>query len=867
MQLNSQPTETVAVVVTTDLAQTDVTVNPSTLQFTPEDWLVPQTIAVSTNADPDAIQDPSVVLNHQASGGDYSNVPVGSVTVSVIEDDQTTLSVADAEGIEGDGEIVFAVVLDAESDRDVTARYTTVGGTAFEGVDYVAAQGTVVITSGQTTAEIAVLLIDDMDNEAAETFTLRLSEFVNANLGISSVSATATILDDDLPSVSVTTPDNSIAEGEKARFEFTRTGPLGTLLSVPITVVETGDFLAGTTPATVTFDADSREVTLELATVDDGLDEPDGEIAVTVGSSDEYVVAGAATVRVSVTDNDAVPNILIDGDRVEESVSVVSFPVTLVGTSTQTVTVDWTTGDGTATAGEDYLSANGTLTFHPGQNRETVRVSVVDDHLPEEDETFTVTLSNATKANLQVSVATVTITDNDAAVTQDWMSRFGRTVTTQVIEGVTERMDDVVTRSTFADVTGQATSMMRHGRELDLRSVVDGARFNMSRDVGARGGIFAGGTLTAWARGVYSGFGGSGAASPLDGGVLTALAGVDYELGDVLAGVAFSQSFGDGTFGSAIRDLKTATVESGLTSVYPYARYNVNERVSVWGLGGYGGGDLTLPGTLSENGVNMYVGAVGARSNLVSLTEFGTRLGLAVKSDVFFVLMKSDDQPGFALTDADANRVRLMVEARTGSQLGENATLGSKLEVGVRHDGGDAETGMGLEIGGGVSYTDRSRGLSVEATVRRMVAHQDDAYGEWGVGGSVAYQPSGPTEGLSLRVGSMWGVAESGVQQLWSPYGNRNLAKRMRDHAAQDAQNGQFGAQVHYAFAPFGEGFSMAPYANFALVGATGARPARLGWRIDVMESFRLSLESDLPGTGIPAPGGQGVMIRASLKR
>ncbi len=867
MELNSRPTGAVTVAVTTDLAQTDVTVSPSALQFTPADWSAPQTIVVSVATDPDAVQDPGVVLHHRATGGDYAGVSVESVTVTIVEDDRTTLSVANAEAAEGDGEMTFRVSVDAPGEQQVSARYATVSGTAREDVDYEGTEGTVVVPPGQTSAEIVVQLVDDTVNETAETFQLRLTEFVNANQGIASVSATGTILDDDLPTVSLTALGPGIVEGEAARFRLDRTGALGATLTVPIEVEQTGDFLASTPPSTVTFAANSRQATLDLATVDDDLNEPDGEIKVTVTSNDAYTIEGPASIRLPVADNDAESTILIAGDRVQENAGAVSLQVTLLGSSTRSVRVDWTTADGTARAGEDYEAASGTLTLAPGQLRSAIQITVLDDFAPEEDETFTVTLSNPANATIQVGVATATITDDDETGAQVYMSRFGRTVASQVVEGFTDRLDARDTQWSLQQATGQAQSLLRQGRGLSLRQMVDGTSFQLSRQIDQQGGVFAGGTLTAWARAVYSGFGGAEEDVSLDGGVLTGLAGVDYEWGNVLAGLAVSHSLGDGTFGSLQVGQLPTLVESALSNVYPYVRVNLNERLSAWGIGGFGGGDMGVEGLSSDNGTNMAMAAIGGRSSLVNLTGFGTRLALAAKADVLFVQMTSDDRPGFSLTDADASRVRLMVEASTGSRMGMHTNLGSRLELGVRHDGGDAETGLGLEVGGALSYTDRSRGLSVEATIRRMLAHQDGAFGEWGIGGTVAYQPWGPNEGLSVRLGSSLGVSQSGVQELWSRYPAQDLSTRFRRDATRNAEAGQVGAQVHYAFKPFGGDLSMAPYAEWAVGRGTGGRSPRLGWRIEVMKSFRLSLESDLPGLAYHHHERRGMTLRGSLSR
>ncbi len=100
---------------------------------------------------------------------------------------------------------------------------------------------------------------------------------------------------------------------------------------------------------------------------------------------------------------------------VAENAGTASLVVTLSPAASQAVTVDFQTGDATATAPADYASAAGSLSFAPGETTKSVLVTVANDALDEADEQLTVTLSNAQGATLSAASATVTITDDDAA--------------------------------------------------------------------------------------------------------------------------------------------------------------------------------------------------------------------------------------------------------------------------------------------------------------------------------------------------------------------------------------------------------------------------------------------------------------------
>jgi hypothetical protein len=103
---------------------------------------------------------------------------------------------------------------------------------------------------------------------------------------------------------------------------------------------------------------------------------------------------------------------------VGENSATLTLTVTRSNSTSGSVTVDFATSDGTATAGADYTAASGTLTFAAGETEKTITVTILNDALPEADETFLVTLSNPTGGGTlgPRAVATVTINDDDSTV-------------------------------------------------------------------------------------------------------------------------------------------------------------------------------------------------------------------------------------------------------------------------------------------------------------------------------------------------------------------------------------------------------------------------------------------------------------------
>ena len=126
------------------------------------------------------------------------------------------------------------------------------------------------------------------------------------------------------------------------------------------------------------------------------------------------------------------------------------------------VTVDYATQDGTATAGEDYESVSGTLSFAAGETEHTVQVPTLDDALDEGSETLTLRLSGAVNATLNDSEGLGTIT-NDDDLPAAWIARYGRTVARHVMDAVDARLHGGAGGShlTVGGITGVVAGELR----------------------------------------------------------------------------------------------------------------------------------------------------------------------------------------------------------------------------------------------------------------------------------------------------------------------------------------------------------------------------------------------------------------------
>ncbi|MCY4614576.1 MAG: hypothetical protein OXB94_13285, partial [Nitrospira sp.] len=227
-------------------------------------------------------------------------------------------------------------------------------------------------------------------------------------------------------------------------------------------------------------------------------------------------------------------------------------------------------------------------------------------------------------------------------------------------------------------------------------------------------------------------------------------------------------------------------------------------------------------------------------------------------TDAMLTRTSSDAAANAAATDADAHRLRVMLEGSRAVTWTDGRSLTPTLELGVRHDWGDAETGFGLELGGRVQYADPALGLTIEGTVRGLLAHEDEHYQEWGASGTVRLAPGSNGQGLSLTLAPTWGVTASGVDGLWARQTTQGLAPQ----GTQATPAGQLAADVGYGFAAFDTGL-LTPYAGTVL--AAGAdRTYRLGARWASVTGLALTLEGRRQEPAGRQPVNQSLRLQAA---
>ena len=572
----------------------------------------------------------------------------------------------------------------------------------------------------------------------------------------------------------------------------------------------------------------------------------------------------------------------------EAADATVDFAVSLSRAASETVTVQYATSDGTATAGSDYTQTSGTLTFTAGESSKTISVPVLDDAHDEGEETFTLTLSNASGGGawLKDATATGTIENNDP-MPQAWLARFGRTVASQAVDAIGGRMEGaggshVTVGGMQLDSAGklvepeEKTSLggdfeslrwnpIDETRAMTSRELVLGSSFRLSA-----GGENGAPSWTGWGHFATGGFEADVKGTRMDGDVTTGFLGADVGADRWLAGIALSLTEGDGDF-SLLKGDDKGTVESSLSALYPYAKLGVSDTVDVWGLVGFGSGELEL--TLLEDAnrmqdetyktdIGMRMGALGVRGEVLSPADSGG-LSVAVKSDAFWVRTDSDAvEPNqrhgrLAASKADASRVRLIVEGSRAFDTG-NGTLTPSAEVGVRYDGGDAETGTGIELGGALRY--QGAGVTIEGAVRTLLAHEESGYEEWGASGAIRIQPGSSGRGLSFTLSPTWGAASSGVGRLWGLRDAQGLASDGEFEAESRLE-----AEIGYGIGvPHSRGL-VTPYTALSLAEG-GSRTWRNGARWKVAADSTLALEATRQEARSGGTQGNAIVFRAQTR-
>jgi aryl-phospho-beta-D-glucosidase BglC (GH1 family)/cellulase/cellobiase CelA1 len=338
-----------------------------------------------------------------------------------------TISVADAtitEGNNGTTQLAFTASLSQASAVPVTVQFATSNGSATAGQDYAAQTGIITFAPGETTKTVQVTVNGDAAVEANEALTLTLSGANGAT--IADGTATGTIVNDDVA------PPPPPPTGSGANLDYAVGSNWGSGFTASMTV-EAGT--AALNGWTVEFDAAFSITNIWNAEIVshvgnhyvvrgvswNSLVAAGGEVAFGFQASGPTAATGFKINGVAADDTPPpapLPTLVVADATVAEGDSGnqdLAFTVTLSAPSSSAVTVAYATGNGTASAGSDFVQASGMITFAPGETTKVVHVQVKGDTAVEANETVTLTLSAPQGATVTDSSAVGTITNDDVA--------------------------------------------------------------------------------------------------------------------------------------------------------------------------------------------------------------------------------------------------------------------------------------------------------------------------------------------------------------------------------------------------------------------------------------------------------------------
>ena len=530
------------------------------------------------------------------------------------------------------------------------------------------------------------------------------------------------------------------------------------------------------------------------------MDDPDGHaLAVTVSSSDAAIAVatmsgssmsvtsgnpGSATITVSVDDGNggtASADLSVTVTNAAPTVAALSDMTMQLGGDAATVTITAADSDGhtvtlSITNGTPAVASTTLLTSTISANALSVGTTLV-----------TVTATDPYGATGTASF-TITVSDSELkAVASRSIAAMGRAHIASVSSAIEGRMAgassaaggssltslfelDAFTRYLPTD-TASGSSRQPSGGFQDVRSLNDSARSSSvglpqhgSRDVRLdvdqilglnrlkKGfnfnlGQAMGGNLGLWGAVDNQSYDGGEA---YDGSMTNFWVGADITMeSDMLIGLAVGRSSGesDYTFGSVTR-----TMELNFTSFMPYAGMTPDDETAIWGAFAFGSGDLETAGATSDLSVS--TGVIGGRRSLNMMEG----IDVAVKGDYGFSTMETDD--GNTASDgisASVSRIRIGLEGSWVSEVSDGQSFEPFVDVGFRSDGGDGDTGSGIEIGGGIRLC--ADNFKLEARGRVTASHDalDGDYSETGFGVVASVNPSGDGSGLSLALSPSWG--------------------------------------------------------------------------------------------------------------
>ena len=831
-------------------------------------------IGIRIKGDTDSESDETVIATLKIGDGP-ADVVLGTseVTYTILDDDGTSQPAASfdsgsSSAAESAGTRNVRVSLSQTAPSGgLTLGYSVTGtATSGSGNDFtIQNSGTLTITAGTTSADIPVVINDDSTQENAETIILTLTGGTGYTVGNPSVH-TLTITDNDgplpaQPAASFDLTTSSAAENAGTHIvtvNLNAAAPSGGLtLSYDVSGTATagnGNDFTIQNSGTLSVAAGATTATIPVAINDDSINEEAETVILTLTGGTGYTLGSPKVHTLTITDNDGplparsspdgVRSFSIDDATAMEKDGTINFTVRLSaatrGNSQASVRV--ATRDVTAVSGLDYRSLNNKLVvFQAGETEKVVKVELINDAHNEGAETFEVVLSNPSNAVIGDGVATGTINNADY-VPQSELAHFGRSVANHVLEGVIDRISSPRSPGASARIAGNVVgkadrapdpdcpgcgvlSTDRRVEKFDREEILTDSSFVLNgQDDSSHSPAF-------WGRGTRSYFRDKPGNLSVDGEVTSFILGADLGWSDrKIVGLALIRSSGkiDHMEKPGVEDPNTGMTKLTLTALVPYAGWKINDSIDVWGALGHGNGKMELDlnaGDTSEmikTSFDWTMAAAGLRGDVVRPGPDGGPQ-LTALLDGYRVKTSSKETEGLAASKASVTRLRAGLEASWEMQLEDGSILVPRMETNLIQEIGDVGSGFGLELVGGLSWSDPDTGLAVDLSARRLRSHDSPGRKDHGYSMALVYDPNPESErGLSVSMRQDRGNSESTMDGL--------LTSGLPETTAEDSISSQWTTELAYGFPVIDGSFTGSPHAG--IEETDDYRDYKVGWRL-----------------------------------
>ena len=855
--LDSQPTGNVT--ITPSSSDTNTATVSAALTFTTGNWNTAQTVTVTgVNDNIDNPVDRSATISHAVAGGGYGAVVAADVAVTVTDDDGVGITVSEANRTvaEAGGTATYTIVLNTQPTGNVVITPTS------SDTNTATVSTALTFTTGNwNTAQTVTVTgvndnIDNLNNRRSATITHAVAgggygAVVAANVAV-------TVTDDDGAGITVSQVARTVAEaGGTATYTIVLDSqPTGNVTITP----SSSDATIATVSAALTFTTGNWNTaqTVTVTGVNDNIDNLNNRRSATI----THAVAGggygavvAANVAVTVTDDDGVGITVSEVARtVDEDGGTATYTLVLESPPTGNVTITPRSSD------TDIATVSGALTFTAGNwdTAQTVTVTGVNDDIDNLNNRRSATITHpAAGGGYDAVVApsvTVTVTDDDGApqaeqrqqatqVTKTLTPEVSKVITSNLVSVLTDRLWDIATgargfnlgnQSNVASLLKSHETAINNG-EFELSQLLFNSGFSLSLEEESDS------DLSIWGKGSYRDIaGGNTKRLKWDGRIESVSLGIDGYLDEnTLMGVSVAASQARVEFTDYQSNAGKGDYDSDLSTISPYINWSWPKH-SLWLMGSYGTGKI-------EQKLDQETVKRKADSRLISVAT-GGRMAIYqeqdniakgssrvdIKAQASADRFKVKGSRDINEVDTNSRQLRMSVE---GSHLYPSSAvsqLESKVELGVRYDGGEGETGWGSELGLGVGYSNRLSGFAIELNTRRLLTHTGDLE-EWGVDGTITLKPGAQGYGPSF----MWSVTRGGYEEL----GNRLLEADSLSSLSANAQGTNYRTEIGYGIAlPLQTQTMLTPYTAIDLL-STGSKKYALGMRLNVEEDVQLSLE------------------------